>query len=115
MKALLAFISIWFLFVGIILFPSKPLIVFLLLGFGGLLLAIAYDAFEKPAFFLVPISAILSGIFFGYSDAKGIFPGIGMLIGIAISSRCIKYYYGSKETKFEKNQELETEIKSKKS
>ena len=76
MKALSAF-SIWFLFVGIIMLSSKPLIAFILVGFGGLFLAIAYGSFGKPAFFLLPVTTILTGFLFSSIDSKGMFPLLG--------------------------------------
>jgi len=121
MKAFFAFFGTVFLFMGIVALPNNPirqiwtisigqiLMLIILIGVGGISLAIAYDSFKKPGFFFVPITTALVGIYFKQIDIKGIFTGIGMLIGIAISLRCIKYYYKAKEKEVDQNQDTENE------
>jgi hypothetical protein len=94
-RGLLAVFSVWLIFLGIIESYNLHLNGFPPLVGGGLLLAIAYDALEKPLFFLVPVSGI--GCAFAFSpDSKGLCACLGMLLGILVSSRWITYYYQNK-------------------
>ena len=65
-------------------------------------MAIAYDAFKKPVFFILPIATISFGILFRSLDSKGISPVLGILIGIAISIRFAKSYYQSANSEFDR-------------
>jgi len=94
-QGLVAALSIFLMFLGIISRYQLRLSAFVLLVGGGLLLAIAYDALEKPLFFFVPLSGILCAFIFP-SDSKALCSIFGMLLGIVGSGRCVKYYYQHK-------------------
>jgi hypothetical protein len=94
-RAIIAFISIWVIFLGYVQFHTKSPSAYILLIIGGLMLAFVYEAFRKPYFFVVPICAIFS-VFALEPDCKGIIPLITLFFGIVISDMFVRYYYKKK-------------------
>ena len=95
LKAITAFISIWVIFAGVVNYYAESVYTLHYLVAGGLMLAFAYDAFRKPFFFIVPICAIFGAFTIG-PGGKGEGALFGILLGTAISDRCVKYYYKKK-------------------
>ena len=106
-RGILALFSIWLMFFGYIALYSRAPSAVLFIVAGMLLLAIAYEAYEKPLFVLVPISAML-GAYLAPADSKAILSTFGMILGIVISSRAVALYYHKKASSPDKEDLLHT-------
>ncbi len=96
-RGILALCGIWCMFFGYIgsysrYDPSAALSSIL----GIFLLAMAYEAYVKPLFFLVPVGAML-GAYLAPADSKAILSALGMMFGTVISSRAVASYYRERD------------------
>ena len=87
-RGILALFSIWFMFFGYIgLHDYEPSAVLFTIA-GMFLLAMAYEVYAKPLFFLVPISSMLDA-YLAPADSKAIVSTLGMISVLSSSAELL--------------------------